>query len=444
VYRNEFRLRCADGSYRFMRSEAKVVQRDAAGAAVRLIGHHQDITERIEEQRRHEEIEAQLRQAQKLEAVGRLAGGVAHEFNNLLTVVAGNLSLARMDLGHDHPVRQLLGESLVATNRAAELTRQLLSFSRRQPVAPRAISLNEVVRHQAAMLQRTLGEQIRISVATDYGLARIHADLGQLEQVLLNLALNARDAMPGGGKLLLETAMVTFDDPPTMVHGPLKPGDYVMLAVQDSGHGIAPEHLDKIFDPFFSTRPVGSGSGLGLSMVIGAVEQIGASIQVESTAGHGTVFRIYFPALQGAVRAEGGAPVEVAARPQDDESPQGHETILVVEDEAIVRRMTVMALRRCGYTVVEAASGPEALLQVRTRDEPVDLVLTDVVMPRMDGRELVRQLHERTPDLPVLYTSGYGEDVIARHGVLDEGVELLVKPFDPAMLARRVRELLDR
>jgi CheY-like chemotaxis protein len=382
------------------------------------------------------QLEQQFRQAQKMEAVGRLAGGVAHDFNNLLTVISGNADLLLEDLAPEDPHRRDVEEMRKAAESAASLTRQLLAFSRQQVLKPRVLDVNAVLAGAEKLLKRLIGEEIQLVALLGSDLGRVKADPGQLEQVVMNLAVNARDAMPNGGKLTLETANVDLDDTYLQGHPVAKPGPYVMLAVSDTGVGMDEHTKARIFEPFFTTKETGKGTGLGLATVYGIVKQSQGFIWVYSEPQHGTTFKIYLPRVdQPAERVQDVVPA--------GESLQGTETILIVEDTAGVRAAAGTVLKRRGYTVLEAPDGAAALRRAAEHRGPIALLLTDVVMPGMSGRDLARQLGAVRPDLRVLFMSGYTDDAIVRHGVLEPGVMYLQKPFTPDSLGRKVREALD-
>ena len=394
-----------------------------------------DITERIRLARKHARLEEQYQQSQKLEAIGRLAGGVAHDFNNILCTITGNADLALDDLSADAPLRESLQEIKEAAARATDLTQQLLAFSRKQVIAPRVIDINRLIESMHPMLARLIGEDIVLRTIPQPDAGPICADPNQIEQVVLNLAINARDAMPKGGELLIETADVFLDEDYCSRHAGVTAGFYVMIAVSDTGCGMSAEVKKKIFEPFYTTKELGQGTGLGLATVFGIVEQSGGRIEVYSEEGRGSSFKVYFPRV--ADEAE-------AVEPRTPPTPaRGHETLLVVEDEEIVRRTAVKLLEHCGYEVLEAKSGQQALAIAREHQGSIALLLTDVVMPRMNGRELARELVKLRPEIKVLYTSGYTQNVIAHHGVLDTGLEFLPKPYSLDALASRVRQVLD-
>jgi PAS domain S-box-containing protein len=384
----------------------------------------------------HKKLEEQFRQAQKMEAVGRLAGGVAHDFNNLLTVITSYSELLLGDLESTDPRRADLEEIRKAAAGAAGLTRQLLAFSRQQVLEPRVLDLNAVVTGAGNMLQRLIGEDVALVTVLAPNLGRVRADPGQLEQVIMNLAVNARDAMPEGGKLTVETANMELDGAYTAEHTPVTPGPYVLLTVSDSGVGMDEETQRRIFEPFFTTKAIGKGTGLGLATVYGIVKQSEGFIWVYSEVGHGTTFKIYLPRVDE--RAD--AAQQATALP---ESVRGTETVLLAEDAAAVRAVARQVLERNGYAVLEAPNGRTALdLAVKHRG-PIHLLVTDVIMPEMSGRQLAERLKEPRPELKVLFVSGYTDDAIIRHGILEPGIAFLQKPFSPESLARKVRELLD-
>ncbi|MCI0457416.1 MAG: response regulator [Gemmataceae bacterium] len=392
------------------------------------------LRQEVEDRKR---LEAQLLHAQKMDAVGRLAGGVAHDFNNLLTIITGYGELLLAGLRPDEPLRGLAAEITRAGERAAALTRQLLAFSRQQVVAPKVLDLNAIVTDVSKMLQRLIGEDVVLATALAPNLGRVKADPTQVEQVLLNLAVNARDAMPRGGKLTVETANVDLDEAYAHTHPEVQAGRHVLLAVSDTGCGMTEEVKARIFEPFFTTKELGKGTGLGLATVYGVVKQSGGSIAVYTEVGRGTTFKVYLPRLVEMAETTRGGP---AAPP----IPRGSETLLLVEDEAGVRALARHALQASGYTVLEASNGVEALRLADQYGAPIRLLVTDVVMPGMGGRELHAQLTALYPGLKVLFMSGYTDDAVFRHGVLEAGLPFLQKPFTVDALARKVRETLDR
>jgi PAS domain S-box-containing protein len=426
----EYRYRRADGSYALVFDRGYVLH-DGDGRPTRMIGAMMDITQR-------RDLEEELRQSQKMEAVGRLAGGVAHDFNNLLTIITGRSHLLLGKLKGDDPARRSVEVIQKTADRAAALTRQLLAFSRKQVLQRTVLDLNTTVGDVSTMLRRLIGEDVDLLLTLAPGAGRVNADRAQLEQALMNLAVNARDAMPRGGTLGLETDHVRLGAAPPDRPDALPPGPYAVLRVMDTGLGMDPATQARIFEPFFTTKEPGKGTGLGLSMVHGIVRQHGGAIHVRSVVGGGTTFEIYLPQVDAAAET-GGADETGAPQPET-----GHETILLVEDEEDVRALAREVLERQGYTVVEASDGAQALQVYEKERERIDLILTDVVMPRMSGREMVDRVRATRPDMRVLYMSGYTGDAIVRHGVLDQSMLLLGKPFTPVALIAKIREVLDR
>jgi signal transduction histidine kinase/ActR/RegA family two-component response regulator len=379
--------------------------------------------------------EHQLRHSQKMEAVGRLAGSVAHDFNNLLSVILGYGIAALEEIKEMDPLREDISEIVRAGERASELTRQLLAFSRQQVLAPRVLDLNASVRDCEKLLRRLLGEDIELVVRCSRTLSRVRADPSQIEQVIMNLVINARDAMPGGGKLTIETSDVLLQEPYVSDHFDAAPGPYVLLAVSDTGTGMDRETQARIFEPFFTTKEIGKGTGLGLSTVFGIVKQSGGNIWVYSEPGGGSTFKVYLPQT-ASVEEDSPAAVETRVL-------TGTETVLLVEDQEEVRRVAHRILMRFGYHVIEARNAGEALLTCEQYPRTIHLLLTDVVMPLLGGRQLAERLLQARPDLRVLFMSGYTENAIFHHGILDAGIEYVQKPLIPETLARRVREVLD-
>jgi PAS domain S-box-containing protein len=412
--------------------------RSSTGEPIGFRGIARDITERKRAEKEMATLQEQLTQSQKMEAVGRLAGGIAHDFNNLLTVIKGYTQLSLLDLNQDSPLWENIQEIQKATERATNLTRQLLAFSRRQILDPKVLDLNSLLRDTENMLRRMIGEDIELVTRLSEGLGRVKIDPGQFEQVILNLAVNARDAMPSGGKFTIETANVQSDEGYALTHLGLAPGNYVRLSVSDTGVGMSREVQEKAFDPFFTTKEKGKGTGLGLSTVHGIVTQSGGKIWVYSEPGHGTTFKIYFPKVEGELDSLGG-------KNETEASPRGSETVLLVEDEPSVRDLAYRLLKQQGYRVLEAAHGEEALrLAQETAEEKIHLLLTDVVLPQMSGKELADQLKISRPDLKVLFTSGYTDFAVLHHGVLNSGTHFLQKPFSLKTLSQKVREALDQ
>jgi PAS domain S-box-containing protein len=422
----QLRVQHADGTSRWLEGTSANHLADPAIAAI--VVNCRDVTER-------KRMEAQFIQVQKMESIGRLAGGVAHDFNNLLTAIKGNISLALLDMQPIDPLYEYLTNADQAADSAASLTRQLLTFSRKQIISPKVINLNHVLTHVQRLLARLIGEDIHLELFAAPELAHVRLDRSQAEQVLINLAVNARDAMPHGGRLTLETANVDLDADYAKRHPYVRPGSYVMLAVSDTGVGMPEEIRAHLFEPFFTTKD-GSGTGLGLSMVYGAVKQNGGHIEVYSEPGHGAAFKIFLPAVD--------QPTDVTVETAVEPRPRGDETIVLVEDEEHVRSIASLMLRRQGYTVHAFPDGPSAIAAVESMTGSPDLVITDVVMPKMNGQVLTQRLLQLRPSLRVLFTSGYTANVIVHHGVLNEGVEFLSKPYSLERLSQRVREVLDK
>src|SRR5579864_4453294 len=436
-------LRSADP---FKGVTAEWKRKDSANTVVRISGRSvtngadgrvvfelfaEDVTER-------HILEQQLRQSQKMEAIGRLAGGIAHDFNNLLMVISGYSEFLLERLGAEPHLRGPAQEIAGAADRASSLTRQLLAFSRKQMLAPRIVNLNDVATENIKMLTRMIGEDIDLVMVPGANLWSVRADAGQIDQVIMNLAVNARDAMASGGKLTIETSNVTLDEDYARVHAPLPAGDYVMVAISDTGEGMDNETQSHIFEPFFTTKGT-KGTGLGLSTVYGIVKQSGGYIWVHSELGRGTTFKIYLPR----VASTGQAVAHVAAPVEYRRVEPGTETILLVEDEANLRYLARQYLEKQGYKVIEAADGAVAMQIAVAHEAVIHLLLTDVIMPGMNGRELAQRISEIRPNVKILYMSGYTENVIGHNGTLDVGVHLLQKPFNLRDLKGKVREVLD-
>jgi PAS domain S-box-containing protein len=405
--------------------------RDPSGQVVNYVAVKRDVTD----VRRMEE---QLRQSQKMEAVGRLAGGVAHDFNNLLTAISGYSDLLLHRLPEYSTLRRDVEEIRKAGDRAAALTRQLLAFSRRQVLQPKVLDLNRVVTKMGRMLRRLVGEEIALSIDLSPSLSRVKADPGQIEQVIVNLALNARDAMPDGGRITIATADAELSPAYAVVHPDVHPGPYVLLSMADTGHGMDDETQTHLFEPFFTTKERGKGTGLGLATVYGIVQQSGGHIRVNSAADSGSTFLIYLPRVEAPEDAG-----QEAVRPPLPHPSPGTETVLLAEDEEVVRRFAREILSGNGYKVLEAGNGREALLLSEAHRGEIHLLLTDVVMPKIGGRELADRIRTLRPELRILYMSGYTDDAILRDRVLEDGIPFLQKPFTPEGLARKVREVLD-
>lgn len=425
----EYRIRRKDGSYIWIHDAQRLLRGMNEGVK-EVVGSWTDVSDR-------KKVEEELRQVHKFEALGKLTGGIAHDFNNLLMVITGHcqLLLAQTDIADD--LRAELATVNEAGHRASQLTKQLLAFSRQQILQPSTLNLNAVVKEIQPMLRRVIGEDIELSASLARGLGLIKADQGQIVQVVMNLVINARDAMPQGGRILIETSNAFFDE--THSHGlhAIAPGAYVMLAVSDTGCGMDSETQAHIFEPFFTTKEAGKGTGLGLSTVYGITKQSGGSIYIYSEPGLGSTFKIYLPQVVGHAAGVKESLVTIPF-------PLGSETILLVEDESGVRTLARAILQRCGYRVLDARNGQEALSICEEPTGPIQLLVTDVVMPGISGRHLAQQLRVLYPDLRVLYMSGYTEDAIVRHGILREETWFLQKPFSLDALAQKVRAVLDQ
>lgn len=401
--------------------------RDGQGQPLYFIAQIQDITER-------KRIEAQLFQSQKMETVAKLAGGIAHEFNSIMGAIIGQSELLLTALPSKSPFSKSADEIRHAAGRAATLTRQLLAYGRKQILQPEALNLNDVITNMEGMFRHLMGDEVDVRILPAPNLKPVPADSGQIEQVIVNLAMNAREAMPQGGKLTLETGNITFNEEAALIYPELKPGNYVMLAISDTGTGMSDEVRQRAFEPFFSTKGVGQGTGLGLAACYGIIKQSGGHISVYSEPGRGTTFKVYLPQMNREARDR---------RPSSD-LPRGTERVLLAEDDAALRKIASDLLGRLGYVVLSAANGEEALLLMKQQgNQPLDLLFTDVVLPLMSGKELSDRVLELSPKTKILFTSAYTENAIVHQGVLNPGMALLQKPFTPSALAHKVREVLD-
>ncbi len=428
-YDIEHRL-LVDGKVKWVREKAEL-EFNEKDECISATGFTQDITER-------RSTEEQLLQAQKMEAVGTLAGGVAHDYNNILTIIIGNASLALMEVGKDSPLQNKIEEIITAGERAASLTSQLLAFSRKQVIQPKILDLNELLTNIEKMLGRLIEEDIELLMIPETALWRVEVDPGQMEQVIMNMVVNAKDAMPMGGKLTIETANVDLDESYFREHGiEEQSGTYVVMAVSDTGTGMDEETQSHVFDPFFTTKDVGKGTGLGLSTVYGIVKQNKGFVWVYSEPEQGSTFKVYLP------KVEGDAVLEERERTSVGEV-DGSETVLIVEDDDSLRNLARKTLRNYGYKVLEAENGKDALRISKEHERPIDLMITDVVMPKMSGKETAERMQSLYPQMKVIYMSGYTDDAIARHRVLEPGLNFLEKPFSPKVLARKVRNVLDK
>jgi PAS domain S-box-containing protein len=437
IVRNyEKQLRRLDAKIIWVEENTRAV-RDAEDRVVYYEGSFQDVTGRKKKEQEMMVLQEQLRQSQKMEAIGRLAGGIAHDFNNLLTIIKGYTQLSLLEMREGDPLRANLQEVKNATDRASDLIRQILAFSRRQVLDMMILDLDMVMGDLDKMLRRVIGEDIELVTLLAEDLGRVKTDPGQIQQVIMNLAVNAKDAMPNGGKLTIETENVELDEAYARAHVAVTPGRYVMLSVSDTGVGMSAGVRDQVFEPFFTTKEKGKGTGLGLSTVYGIVKQSGGNIWVYSESGRGTTFKIYLPRVDEPLEEVKGVAVRV-------ELPRGSETILVVEDEEKVRKLTVRILRGQGYTVLEAPHGDDALLVCEQHEGPIHLLVTDVVMPGMSGGQLADRVERLRPEMKILYVSGYTDNAIVHHGVLEKGVNYIQKPFTIEGLARKVREVLDK
>jgi two-component system, cell cycle sensor histidine kinase and response regulator CckA len=438
-YHNTFERACRrkDGSTLPVLVEDRIM-RDREGQIMGIRSTVEDITERRRTEETLRKGEEQLRQWQRVEAIGRLAGGVAHDFNNLLMTIKGCSELLLGAFDRRDPRREEVEEILKAADRATALTRQLLAFGRRQVLQPQILDLNAVVLNMDKMLRRLIGEDIQLITSLDPEIWSVKVDPGMIEQVIMNLAVNSRDAMPNGGKLTIETSNAVHDEEYARYHVSVQAGYYVMLAVSDTGCGMDKETQSHLFEPFFTTKETGKGTGLGLSTVYGIIKQSGGNIWAYSEPGLGTTFKIYLPRVEKATKL-----YKPRLKPKEAGPPGGTETILLVEDEDAVRSMVGKILKNKGYTVLEACQGDEAIDICERTEGSIDLMVTDVIMPHMSGRELAVRLASMRPEMGVLYMSGYPDNTIVKHGVLEPGMAFLQKPFTINALERKVREVLD-
>jgi PAS domain S-box-containing protein len=427
------RFRHQDGSWRWLESHASTIQSRTDETLTVLTSR--DITARKQAEDELRESREQFLQSQKMEAIGRLAGGVAHDFNNLLTAITGNCDLLLDEIPPDHPARPDADEIMHAAERAGDLTRQLLAFSRRQALQSKVLDINSAVSKADRLLRRLIGEDIELVALLTGEIPRIKVDPGQLDQLIINLAVNGRDAMPRGGQLTVETGILNIDSQGNANHLSIPPGEFITLTVRDSGVGMDEATASRVFEPFFTTKEQGKGTGLGLSTVYGIVQQSGGHIRVESQPGRGSTFIIYFP--------------RVHETPQDTQTQsihvdlQGTETILLVEDSDSVRKLVRRFLEKHGYKVLDACSGIEALRLSRRHPKTIDLLITDVVLPKLDGPEIAIRLTRQRPELRVIFISGFSDDALSDHGALGTSTTLIQKPFTPSVLLKNVREVLD-
>lgn len=430
---HEYRIMHADGVFRWARCELRVICAEASGS-VEAVGTLFDITEQKSAEEREARLREQLQQAQRIESVGRLAAGVAHDFNNLLTVINGYSEMALNELPHGTLLHECISEVLMSGKRAASLTRQLLILSRQQVIQPVELNLNDLIAELERMLSRIIGADIRLISRLEPSLGRVLADPNLMSQVMINLVVNARDAMPDGGTILIETENVVLSESYSHLDTRIKPGRYVRLTVSDTGTGMTEEVKSRIFEPFFTTKRAGQGTGLGLATAYGIITQGGGAISVHSELGHGSAFAIYLPLVD----QRNAQKSEAAIAPM----PSGTETILLVEDDEQLRKMGAFILRKCGYTVLEAGEPNQALLQAERHQQTIHLLLTDLVMPGSTGRELANRIRVARPSIKVIFMSGYSAPFIAERGLLDPGAAYVQKPFSPESLATAVRDAL--
>ena len=425
-WNGEFKVKRKDGKEITIFLSTSSVK-DDAGQPVVIVGVISDITLR-------KQLEEQLRHSQKMEAIGQLAGGIAHDFNNLLTVIEGYIDLLQNVMKHEGKTPTYVMQIKKATDRAVALTRQLLAFSRRQILQPKVLDINQSIRDLSIMLQRLIGENIELITDLDTGIWPIKADPHQIEQVIMNLIVNARDAMPDGGKLIIKTRAMQLDSSYNRLHPDVKVGDYVLLSISDTGIGMSPEIRERIFEPFFTTKEKGKGTGLGLATVYGIIKQSNGHIYVYSEHGKGTTFKIYFPAVKKRQITRNKKKVNKSSKGKG-------EKILVVEDEYLVRELILDTLKNLGYQVLEASNGDQALKIFHENKSEIDLVLTDLIMPGMNGKKLMETITKETPDLQFLIMSGYDDNAISKHGLMEIGFNYIQKPFSPKALAEKLQEV---
>jgi signal transduction histidine kinase/CheY-like chemotaxis protein len=423
----EFRVLHPDGSFMLVKCNAGLV-RDSAGSVVRMIGITQDVTER-------RNLEEQLRQAQKMEAIGQLAGGIAHDFNNILTAIYGYCNFLQMKVGKGEPYRTEIDQIFSAAEKAANLTRSLLAFSRKQVMTPKTVNLNDIVMNVGKLLNRIIGEDIRMKTEFMTNPLWTFADTGQIEQVLMNLAANARDAMPDGGVLTIETQQAAIDELFVHTHGFGVPGKYALISVSDTGGGMDAETQKRIFEPFYTTKEMGKGTGLGLAIVYGVVKQHDGFITLSSEPDKGSVFRIYLPLTDAETSNDGEEEIEAPA--------MGSETVLVAEDDASIREIVESTLRKFGYNVIIAQDGKEAVDKFKENSEKVDIIVIDMIMPKKSGKEALEEIRKIRPGVKILFISGYSPDLLHNRGFIDSGEEVMIKPFHSLELLRKVRSKLD-
>jgi PAS domain S-box-containing protein len=433
----DLRMKKKKGEWLWVSARGKPMESDPSGQVLRVVGTLSDITERKRGEEENARLEARLQQAQKMESVGRLAGGVAHDFNNMLGVILGHATMALEQTPSGDPIHEDLTEIKIAAERSAALTQQLLAFARKQPIAPKVLNLNETVDGILKMLRRLIGENIHFSFCPGSDLWPVKVDPAQIDQILANLCVNAMDAISNTGKIIIETGNRTIDEAYSSSDEGVKAGEYVRLAVIDTGRGMDQETMDHAFEPFFTTKEIGKGTGLGLATVYGAVKQNNGFVHLNSRHGQGTAFEIFFPRSKEKNR-------QICASSSVESTLCGNETILLVEDEPAILKITKMILKKQGYTVFAVNNPGEALRLARDHADTIHLIITDVVMPEMNGRDLVNSLMPFNPNLKHLFMSGYTADVIAHQGVLEPGVHFIEKPFSSKELAYKVREVLGR